>query len=505
MKLNNIFSKFNHRSRDVSTRTLQNVFFESTPDGKSESIIIGTPGHEIFIDESNNPEFYSSSCRGLHYTSTSRLFAMLGGRLTEILENGTSLIRFTMTNIPTSVSMCDDGVTMVFVDGYTLHLYDLVTNVISVPDPLQIDFKNPTKVIYSNGRAVVINNDFTIDEFNTEITRKSNRFYWSALRDLTQWSAINFATAEQSADQIIGMESRDSDIWFLGTRSYEIWRGTDDADLPWIYYGGSSSDIGCMTANSIASNENSIFFLGSSNAGNNHIFMSKGTEVVNISTSDIASFLSDNQGKTSDAYGFVFNQENHQFYVITFIQLDRTFVYDISTGLWHERSSRDPLLNIHHYWRARYAVYAFGRVIVGDSKIAFLSILNMNKFDDDIGGGSKIPIVRILQSGNLSDSENNQEMTIRSLQFDLEMGTGLLGNQFSSDPELMLELSRDGGYSFGNQMVTSIGKLGNYTKRAVFRRLGLARELTIRLTFSNPSRFLLISSFGDIITKSGKL
>ena len=202
MKLNDLFRwNFQHRSKDVSTRLLQNVFAETTNSmGKSDIIYVGTPGQRITVDKSADPLYKNLATRGMHYTSTGRLFVMWGGKLVEVLENGMVVDRYAMTDYPTQVSFADDGVTMVFVDGYILHIYNLDTNVVSVPPANDVDFKNPTKVVYSNGRAVVVNNDNTVDVGQNQVTRRSNRFYWSELRDLSSWNPLNFATAEQSAD-----------------------------------------------------------------------------------------------------------------------------------------------------------------------------------------------------------------------------------------------------------------------------------------------------------------
>ncbi len=63
-----------------------------------------------------------------------------------------------------------------------------------------------------------------------------------------------------------------------------------------------------------------------------------------------------------------------------------------------------------------------------------------------------------------------------------------------SDPHLILEWSDDGGQSFGNQVTVSMGKLGERTKRANFRRLGKSRDRIWRATITDPVKRIFIGA-----------
>ena len=245
-----------------------------------------------------------------------------------------------------------------------------------------------------------------------------------------------------------------------------------------------------------------IFRLGSSTSGVNHIYMSNGFAAIDITTSAISSFLSQNNALTNDAIGYCYTQEMHSFYCITFNQLDRTFVYDMSTKMWHERSTRDKLLNIHHKWRAQYATYAFGKVYVGDIQAACLYTLDMDKYYDDIEGGGTLPIVRIMQSPTLVDADL-KDLFLTSVTMDMETGNSLQVGQ-GSNAQIVLQLSKDGGYTWGTEMETSMGKVGEYQTRPQWRRLGRSREWVLRLTMSDPVRFLIMGVSVDINSSQGR-
>lgn len=505
MKINNFFTgTYEYNSRDVSARKLLNVYPESTQgQGKSDVILVGTPGQKRFSDFS--AEYIGAGCRGLHWTSTNRLFGFFGQYLLEILPNGNKVERFVGVNYPTQVSFCDDGLYMLWVDGFSMYYMDLETNIVSAVDAAQIDFDRPTKIVYTNGRAIVINADDTIKGEENAQTRNWNRFYWSELRDIKTWNPLNFATAETSADALVSITVRDNDIWLFGERSYEIWRHNDqDPDLPYQYVGGSSAEIGCIAPNSVATISNSVCWLGSSSAGLNQIFISEGNSAKNITTNPISQFLTESINKTQDAIGFIYTQETHTFYVLTFFQLNRTFVYDLSTGLWHERSTRDEKYNIHNRWRVVYCTFAFNQIICADIITATLYVLKPDQYVDELNGNKQVPIVRIIQSGPINDSENNKEFQIINFEVDMETGTGLNDIVQGYNPQIMLQLSKDGGYSWGNELWRPLGKIGETQTRVQWRALGRARELTYRIQFSEPVKFLLINAFQNILPFSNR-
>jgi len=225
----------------------------------------------------------NASCRGLYTTSTGRVFTCFEGEVLEILEDGTWL-QVTSIGLETSeVSFTDDGRHLVFCDGLTLWTVNLADGTVLTPT---LPFTKPTKVLFSNSRIVCINNGtepVPDDDVNTK-----NRFYFTELLDANDWPVLNYASAESSADPIIGAEVREGEIWFFGPRSYEVWRADANPDLPFAKIGGSSTEIGCGAADSISSISGQVFWLGSSTAGQNVVFMSNGYNAQRVSISRIS-------------------------------------------------------------------------------------------------------------------------------------------------------------------------------------------------------------------------
>ena len=70
-------------------------------------------------------------------------------------------------------------------------------------------------------------------------------------------------------------------------------------------------------------------------------------------------------------------------------------------------------------------------------------------------------------------------------ELDVETGVGLVSGQ-GVDPQAMLKWSNDGGATFGTEHWASIGRAGRFKNRAIWRRLGEARDRVFEVRISDP-------------------
>ena len=82
-------------------------------------------------------------------------------------------------------------------------------------------------------------------------------------------------------------------------------------------------------------------------------------------------------------------------------------------------------------------------------------------------------------------------MTIRRLRLDMEGGVGDLS---AVDPQIMLTISRDGGHTWGNSMQVAMGKMGEFTRRAEWRRLGQARDWVFKLRITDAVKVVIMAA-----------
>ena len=60
------------------------------------------------------------------------------------------------------------------------------------------------------------------------------------------------------------------------------------------------------------------------------------------------------------------------------------------------------------------------------------------------------------------------------------------------DPQVNLSFSDDGGHTFSPERSTAMGRTGNYTRRCIWRRLGMSRDRVYRITCREPVKFSMI-------------
>ena len=71
-------------------------------------------------------------------------------------------------------------------------------------------------------------------------------------------------------------------------------------------------------------------------------------------------------------------------------------------------------------------------------------------------------------------------------------------NDKPMDPTVLLSWSDDGGHTWSNDHPASLGVMGNYKNRAIWRRLGASRNRIFRIAISDPVKKVLIGAYMDL-------
>ena len=92
---------------------------------------------------------------------------------------------------------------------------------------------------------------------------------------------------------------------------------------------------------------------------------------------------------------------------------------------------------------------------------------------------------------------NNLKRTAQhSLQLDCESGVGTNTGQ-AQDPQVMLRWSDDGGHTWSNEHWVSVGKIGAYYQRAIWRRLGMTvklRDRVYEISGTDPNKIVIMGA-----------
>ena len=98
---------------------------------------------------------------------------------------------------------------------------------------------------------------------------------------------------------------------------------------------------------------------------------------------------------------------------------------------------------------------------------------------------------------------DRRRIFIPRFEIDVESGVGNV-DCCGTNPLWMLDVSKDGGRTFGPQQVfRSMGRLGQYTQRLRWLRLGQARQWIFRLQSTDPVRRVIIGTYYDLYQEMG--
>jgi len=300
----------------------------------------------------------------------------------------------------------------------------------------------------------------------------------------TLWDALDFASAEGSPDNTVGIISDHRELWLFGELSAEIWVNTGSLDFPFQRSGTTFIEHGCAAAGTICKADNTVFWLGADDRGSGIVWRAAGYTPTRISTHALENALAGYS--LSDALAFTYQQEGHIFYVLTFPASKATWVYDASTQAWHQRAWLNPTTGVLSQWRANCSVFFNNLHLVGDYQSGAVYALDLDTFTDDGG-----PIKRIRATTTTESLQN--KLFYSSMQVDMETGTGTASGQ-GADPKLMLRYSNDGGHTWSNEKSATAGKVGEYGARAKFTRLGAGRNRVWELSFTDPCKFAILGA-----------
>ena len=399
------------RALPLNAQRLVNFYAETAPlDSKSPVVVYNAPGIKAFTTG------LAGAVRGSHVMG-GVLFVVAGNTLYSVNSAGTATNLGAINTSVGRVSMAVNRAAvqeLAIVDGTDGWIYDTTNGLVQIAD---VDFKAAKTVVFLDGY-------FVFDETGT------CRFFISALDDGTTYTATDFADAEGSPDEVVAVHSDHRELWVFGEETTEVYFNSGAADFPFSRISGAFLERGCAAAFSVASEDNTIFWLGDDGI----VYRAAGYIPQRVSTHAIEEAIR-KMSDWSDAYGFFVTIEGHKFYHLTFPTGEKTFVFDAATGMWHERESLGA-----RYWRAGTYSFVYDKHIVGDVFQGRLGELDLDTFAEF---GSTM---QGILTGPPAQSDRKRVFH-RSFEVGLEAGVGDTAGA-ASDPQLWMDYSDDGGQTF---------------------------------------------------------
>lgn len=438
------------RSKAWSGARLVNCFAERADgDKRDDFAIMAAPGLSTWAD------LGADAIRGSR-AMAGALYAVAGSILYSINESATATALGSVGGTGL-VRMADNGTQLCIVGGTTGYI-----------------LSGGTVTTLANwGITWPVSDVGFIDSYIIWTRADTGQFFISGLGDATSYDPADIATAEGSPDDIVGMMIDHREVQFFGSSTVEIFYNSGAAAFPFERQGNAFIERGCFDRDSIVKIDNSVNFMGDDRI----VYRLQGYQPVRISTHAIEYQLRD----VTYARGFAYDQEGHKFYCLD--TDNGTFVFDQATGLWHERQSWDLT-----GWRINGAARCYNRMLLTSGQDGKIYEPSLDLNDED---GATIAVDVYLPT----IEGKRQRLIMHSFEVLCETG---VGNSDVADPQIMLRYSDDGGRNWSNEMQRSMGAVGDYRRRAIWRKLGQFRQRQMHLRVTDPARAFVMSYHADI-------
>lgn len=348
-----------------------------------------------------------------------------------------------------------------------------------------------SRTMYALNFTVLPTNDGAFTGGNTVdivdnyfVYNRPNSQQWAASTALSSITpALSFSSKDGAPDNLVSLIVDHREVYLLGEASSEVWVDVGSFPFPFQRIPGTSTQHGIAAKFSVSRVGNSFAYVSRNNRGEAQIMMMNGYVPTRISTHAVEQTLLNKY--IDDAIAWTYQQEGHECYVVSFPTLDLTWVYDISTQMWHKWLWVDTT-NTYHRHRGNCSAVFNGKVYVGDHSNGQIYLLDPTNYTDN--GGE---IRRLRRAPHLVSDLQRQYLDELQIQF--QPGVGNQSNP-GQTPQAMLRWSNDGGSTWSNEHWTSIGKVGQYNNRAIWRRLGWSRDRVFEVVVTDPINAVIISA-----------
>lgn len=448
------------RSRAVTSARMQNFYIERRPQGeKSELVAYGVPGLDLFNSFGDTP------ARGMiTFEPDSVFYVVHRSTLYEVDNAGVYTSVGTLNSSVGRVSMAHDGTTVLLVDGTDGYTYNTSTNTFAqITDIDFIDF--PFSVTWLDQYFIV-----------------ENGLVFQISTNGTSWDASEIGIPETNPDNIVVVYADHGELIIFNGITIEPWSNTGATDFPFAPIKSAVAEWGCAAPWSVCKFNDSLAFLAKNKLGQVSVALLKGYIPQVISTPDIDQIIN-SYSTVSDATAISYMLGGHPMYQINFPTAGYSWLYDGRENFWSQVKS----YGINRQ-RNEIGIEFLDRTIISDYSSGSIYTLNPETYTEN---GEMIEGEII--SENIS-VPNGERFSVDRFRVDMETGVGLVTGQ-GSDPQIMLQISRDRGHSYGSELWQTFGALGQYGKRVEWRRIGpTSTDMNFKLRITDPVRRTLVSA-----------
>ena len=391
-----------------------------------------------------------------------RWFVVAGSTFYEVTAAGVATARGTLSSSTGYVGMDDNKTQMAIVDGANLYVFTLGTNTL-------------TLVSSSGWRGS--DDVYEMDGYFIFVDPETDQFYISAIDNGTSLDALDFSSADSAPDNIVTHRVMHRQLWLFGDLSTEIWINSGELAFPFTRYNSYIMDVGCVGKRAAINAADTLFWIGKTDRGTGIVYMASGNQPQRVSTMAVEQALAASTDIAA-ATMWTYQIEGHEFIGINAPGLSTTWVFDAAVQQWHERGEWDagwlPLCSmlVTSYAGEHFAGTADGKLVRLDASV------------NNLAG-------RVLVRERTWPHLKKASMDLLSFYgLELSMNTGYGG-------VVTLEISNDGGKTFGPMLLRSLGVIGRWMQKVRWLGLGAAYNRVFRIRVSDDVPFSIYSATVD--------
>jgi hypothetical protein len=471
---NFIGPSYTSQARLVDCERSVNLYPErnQSPGAKVPWALYRTPGLTSYISTTVGPG------RGM-FAQDGRAFTIGGNEFREVFSPAATTLYGNVTqdgNPGQMASSGDAGRELAIASGGSAYIFDLNANTLSAAIA-----------------ALTIHQIGYLEGYFIGLNQTTSTVYISNLLDGTTWDPAQFVQRSSAPDRWQAILVSGQYIYLFGSETTDVWYDAGAFPFPFAPVPGALLQAGIAAPWACATVSGVPVWLAQTRDGARFVVRANGSgQPTRISTHAVETAL---RGYTtiSDAKAWTFDLHGHSFFVMNFPTAAATWVFDAASEQWCEMPGWDTATGSEIAHPALDHCYAFGKHLVNDRQSGAIYVLDPDALDnagDPIRRMRRAPIPPMTADGTL--------VFLSQLRFGMQVGRGIASGQ-GSDPTVMLRLSRDGGFTWGNELTTTAGPMGAYRTRVVFSRLGRFRDGygVVELTMSDPVDWALFDAAMD--------
>lgn len=354
--------------------------------------------------------------------------------------------------------------------------------------------------------------------------------------DVSNNGQLQQASITSHPGNIVGCRTLHRRVFLFSNFFIEVWENAGlGTNLPLRRNNSFLLEYGTPAVGSISVSFDRMFFLSQDRDGLGAVMEVAGTTAIPVSTRALDFQLAQYAGipttpipgqGVADTRSILIKENGIIFYRLNFTIANHTFVYNVTqsnpesdeTKFWHE----EQVLNGNRH-PAQTHIFINGLNYVGSYIEPIMYLLDSSLIDND---GDAIPRIRISKAivppgYNRMRIDRFQvdllqgsifEITENGIEYDLitESGSFILTEDgldiitensddiaLNTNPIVFLSISKDGGQSYGNQIIAPMGTIGERTFRTVWRKLGTiprGQAFVVKIQFYNTVPFIVLGA-----------